>query len=177
MSAIYKAVWFIRQHNNVVLNSEPFSRLLGLHTYTTDRSVIVKIPQTHPTSTRQGNRQAIDGYLVIWHCLATEVQRQRPATMRQWNTMGCCIADVKMLRFLLPVHLNGPLRNCELRNCSCKCDSPPSGPPRGRSHPNTALSRSHFLTHVHCWMESRRPFAHTPRHLSLFTTFWSKAVL
>ena len=47
---------------------------------------------------------------------------------------------------LLPGNQSGLLRestNCELRNCSSKCDSPPSGPPGGRSYLITALSRSH----------------------------------
>lgn len=146
MSAIHKAVCFIRQHSSVVI-AETFSMLFRLHTYTATAPLSWKCRKLLPPPQAKGIGRLL---LDTWSSdHAWQPKWQWPTAVRTWNMGDCCVADVETDTYV-PVFLlgslNGPLRkstNCELWKYSCKCDSLPSGPPEGRSHLSTALSRSH----------------------------------
>jgi hypothetical protein len=124
-----------------------FSMLFRLHTYTATAPLSWKCRKRLPPPQGKGIGRLL---LDTWSSdPAWQPKWLRPTAVRTWNMEDCCAADVETDTYVpvyLPGNLNEPLRkstNCELWNYSCKCDSPPSGPPGGRSHLSTALSRSH----------------------------------
>lgn len=121
--------------------------LFRLHTYTATAPLSWKCPKRLPPPEGRGiGRLLLDtwSYDPAW-----QPKWQWPAAVRTWNMGDCSVADAETdiyASVVLPGNLNGPLRNstnCELWNYSCKCDTPPSGPPGRRTHLSTALSRSH----------------------------------
>jgi len=118
MSAIYKAVRFIRQHSSVVLIAEMFSMLFRLHTYTATAPLSWKCRKRLPPPQGKGIGRLL---LDTWSSdPAWQPKWLRPTAVRTWNMEDCCAADVETDTYVpvyLPGNLNEPLRKSTTANC------------------------------------------------------------
>jgi hypothetical protein len=121
--------------------------LFRLHTYTVTAPLSWKCRKRHPPPQGRGIGRLL---LDTWSSdPAWQPKWQWSTAVRTWNMGDSYVADVETDAYppaFCPAIWMDPLRKsnkCELWNNSCKCDSPPSGPPGGKRHLSTALSRSH----------------------------------